>query len=67
MDLKRKKILHDKYFHGTITEKEKEELYTYFQDAVNILKGFPSKIAEVIITSHPDYGKPDKDGHIRII
>jgi hypothetical protein len=63
----RRKELHDKYFHYTITKEEVKELLSYYPNEVELLKNVPSKIGEFLYTSHPDYGKPDKDGIIRII
>ena len=57
--------LHDKFFHGKATKEEIQELYEFFKDSVcadgKIHEGI---LNEFLITSHPDYGKPDKDGKI---
>ena len=60
--------LHDKFFHGTITEDEKMELYEYFKDSVCADGKIHSRILDnFLVTSHPDYDKPDKDGIVRIV
>ena len=60
--------LHDKFFHGKITEPERKELYDYYRDKIFVEGKFHrGMMNEFLITSHPDYGKPDKNGHIRII
>ena len=55
--------LHDKFFHETITEEEQEELFAFFKARGR----FRPTIGEFLYTSHPDYGKPDKDGIITIV
>lgn len=57
------KDLHDKYFHEKITPEEEEELISYFEE-----QGISRAIVgDFLYTSHPDYGKPGKDGIIRIV
>ena len=56
-------VLHDKYFHRTITPEEEKELFAYLKE-----RGIHEDIAgDFLYTSHPDYGKPDKDGIIYIV
>ena len=60
--------LHDKFFHGTITMKEKQILFNYFKKTVcTDGKIYEDIIGEFLFVTHPDYGKPDKDGIVRII
>ena len=62
------KKLHDKFFYGNITEKEKMELYNHFKDTVCADGKIHKDILnEFLYVSHPDYGKPDKNGRIKII
>ena len=60
--------LHDKFFHGTISDKERQELYEFFKDhACSDGKVHEEILNEYLFTSHPDYGKPGKDGKTFII
>lgn len=67
-DIKRKRIdqLHDKFFYGNITEVEEKELLEEYRW---LFAGSVSDdpIRDFLYTSHPDYGKPDKDGKVTIV
>lgn len=55
--------LHDKYLQGSITEEEQKELFNFFKG-----RGFSEDaIPEMLYVSHPDYGKPNKDGDTIIV
>lgn len=55
--------LHNKYFHRTITPEEEKELFDFFKARGH----HKSTIGEMLYVSHPDYGKPDKDGITYIV
>jgi len=59
--------LHDKFFHGTITEEERLELFGHYKDFICHGPIDETLIGEFLFTSHPDYGKPDKEGNIILI
>jgi hypothetical protein len=60
--------LHDKFFHGTITEEERQELYNHFKDQVCLDgKIHRDLLDRFLFVTHPDYGKPDKKGRVIII
>jgi len=59
--------LHDKFFHGTITEEERLELYSHYKDFICHGPMDETLIGEFLTTSHPEYGKPDKNGTITIV
>lgn len=73
-DPERIRKLHDKLFQGFcypdevhLTDSEWNEIVEYERDR----NGNPAMdefvIGEMYITSHPDYGKPDKRGFINIL
>jgi len=60
--------LHDKFYRGKTTDEENQELFQHFKDQVCPPGHYNEDIIkEFLITSHPDYGKPDKDGNISIV
>ncbi|MCK5136978.1 MAG: hypothetical protein KAR19_14425 [Bacteroidales bacterium] len=50
-----------------LTKAEWNELCSYERDHWDNQDLHETIIAEMFITSHPDYGEPDKDGFIKII
>lgn len=61
--------LHTKFFYGTISEEEKKILFDHVREVTLQGTGSPCDdfISYILMTSHPDYGKPDIDGFISII
>lgn len=60
--------LHDKFFNGTISDEEKQKLYDFYKDQVCVDgKVIPRLLDRFLYVSHPDYGKPDKNGLITIV
>lgn len=65
---KRMDRLQDKFFHGTISETEKQELYEFYKDQVcTDGKIIPHLLDRFLYVTHPDYGKLDKNGEIIIV
>lgn len=55
--------LHDKFFHGSISQEEQKELFDFYAE-----RGHSRQtMGDFLYTSHPSYGKPDNDGIITII
>jgi hypothetical protein len=68
MDPDQIKKLHDKFFYGTITRRERGILYNHFKKIVcRDGQIYEDIIGDFLFVTHSDYGKPDKDGIIRII
>lgn len=61
--------LHDQFVRGKISEKDKEILFRYLHENEPLCSGSYDEdhISNFLMTSHPDYGKPDNKGAVEII
>ena len=68
MDEKELNRLKDLFFYGKISKKDKRKLLDVYKKEWNDMPDLTDSDIELILyTSHPDYGKPDKDGVITIV
>lgn len=58
-------ILQDSFFKNRISRKDMERLFEYYRQQLPSVKD--TEISLMLLTSHPDYGKADEHGEIRII
>lgn len=57
--------LQDSFFKNKISRKNRERLFRYYRE---LLPGIEDdEISLMLLSSHPDYGKPDEHGEVRTI
>lgn len=54
----------DKFFYGKISNRDKKRLYDHFYAKWGVKR---DQAALIILTTHPDYEKPDENGIIWMI
>lgn len=57
--------LQDDFFKNKISRKDRERLFGYYRQQLTGMAD--AEIALMLLTSHPDYGKPDEHGEIPTI
>ncbi len=57
--------LQDGFYKNKISRKDRERLFGYYRQQLPGIED--GEIALMLLSSHPDYGKPDENGEIRTI
>lgn len=57
--------LQDGFFKNKISRQNRERLFEYYRQQLPGMED--AEITLMLLSSHPDYGKPDENGEIRTI